>query len=287
MATRATPSEDIEQIFTKYKDKVYRLAISIVHNDRDAQDILQNTFIKVIENLKYFRHQAKISTWIYKIAYNESLMYLRKKYRQFKMYNRAQNEVKLFPSGMFVNWSKMPDEELQNAELKERLSYSIRHIPVKYRMPLLLHHIEGLSLEQSAQILNMKVNSLKTRLHRSIMMVGSTISDYFKDRELATQNKNPKSCGMQLRFLYAFTKGDLSHNTQKEFSRHVSDCPNCKIFMAGYAKAIAITEALECRDIPLELEEKIKSFLRAHKKYEPFLLPKHQNYEKEERWLKQ
>jgi RNA polymerase sigma-70 factor (ECF subfamily) len=73
--------QDTEEIFIKYKDKVYRLAISIVHNDKDAEDIVQNTFMKILKNLRYFRHQSNISTWIYRIAYNESLMYLRKKYR--------------------------------------------------------------------------------------------------------------------------------------------------------------------------------------------------------------
>lgn len=69
----------LEDTFKKYKNKVYGLALSITHNEKDAEDILQNTFFKIIKNIKGFRGESSLSTWIYKIAYNETLMYLRKK----------------------------------------------------------------------------------------------------------------------------------------------------------------------------------------------------------------
>lgn len=63
-----------EEIFREYKDKIYRLALSITHNDKDAEDILQNTYLKIIRNLRNFRNESRLSTWIYRIAYNEALM---------------------------------------------------------------------------------------------------------------------------------------------------------------------------------------------------------------------
>ena len=64
---------NLESIFKKYKDKVYRLGLSITRNERDAEDVLQNTFLKAIGNLRYFRRKSSISTWIYRIAVNTAL----------------------------------------------------------------------------------------------------------------------------------------------------------------------------------------------------------------------
>ncbi len=100
--------KSVEEIFKEYKDKVYRLAISIVRNEKDAEDIMQNTFIKVMDNLKSFRNESHISTWIYKIAYNEALMYLRKRRSQFNLSNYIERQTKKKELGLFMNWSKLP-----------------------------------------------------------------------------------------------------------------------------------------------------------------------------------
>lgn len=266
MAETMSLERDLESIFTDYKDKVYRLAVSMAHNDKDAEDIVQNTFMKVLKNLRYFRHQSNISTWIYRIAYNESLMYLRKKYRQFRLANRVTSEVKRLPTGMFINWSKLPDKELLEEELKARLENAIRHIPIKYRMPLLLHHIEDMPLRQAAEILRIKVSSLKSRLHRSILMVSSALHDYLKDKKETEEESEEKGCPMWLGLIYNYAKGSLDSQTKGEFERHIYDCGGCREFIDGYSHAVAITEALECQDIPPELQGKLESFLFEHRK---------------------
>ncbi len=125
---------DIEALFEKYHHKVYRLAIRISRTPSDAQDITQETFLKVMKNLKYFRNMSKLSTWIYRIAYNEALMNLRKRRSQF----RLSGYLKKVSSGPFMNRPLLPDKVLLEGELKERIDRAIRKLPIKYRMPLLL-----------------------------------------------------------------------------------------------------------------------------------------------------
>lgn len=198
------PRADIEEIFRDYKDKVYRLAISIVRNEKDAEDIMQNTFIKIIGNLKGFRNESLISTWIYKIAYNESLMCLRKRRSQDNLSNYIQKQTKKKELGLFMNWSKLPDEHLLDAELKERVDGVIKRMPIKYRMPLLLDNVEGLPLKDIAKILKLGINSLKTRLHRAHLMVNSEFSSYLKDKQEG--GGNPR-CGFWNGFLYSYARG--------------------------------------------------------------------------------
>lgn len=243
---------EISEIFAKYKNKVYRLALSITRNEKDAEDVLQNTFLKVIKNLAFFKKKSQISTWIYRIAYNEALMQLRKRRSGFRL-SRASK-------GLFVNWAKLPDQELLDREIKQRVDDSIRQLPIQYRMALLLDNVEGLSLKESARVLNLKINSLKTRLHRARMIVKKDISDYFKDRQIK-EEKQSRKCGSWTGFVYDYSIGGLGKGLRGAFRRHIGDCRGCKSFLSSYNKAIRITRALECRDIPDELKYKIETFL--------------------------
>lgn len=250
---------EIEDIFNRYKNRVYRLALSISKNEKDAEDILQNTFLKIAQNIKRFKFRSRLSTWIYKIAYNEALMTLRKKYRRFGLYDdrRYLEEV---PSGLFINWAKFPSEQLLDRELKERLEAAIRHMPIKYRMPLLLTNVEDFSLRDTANILGLKINSLKTRLHRARLIIKSEISDYFRDVQ-EKEEKEDKRCGIYLGFIYHYAEGDLDEDRRSAFREHIKDCNGCNIFIGKYLQAIKITKALECNDIPEELKVKLETFL--------------------------
>lgn len=253
-------SARIEEIFNKYRNNIYRLALSIVRNEKDAEDILQNTLVKIIRKLDTFRNRSKISTWIYKVTYNESLMYLRKKYRQNRLTGYLSKPQTKEMSGLFVNWSKLPDEELLETEFKGRMENTINNMPIKYRMPMLLHHTEKLDLKDSADILRLKLNSLKTRLHRAYMIMRSEMEDYYKDRQEHSY-KRDKKCGIWTNFIYDYAQGRLGKNRQQSFKRHISDCSPCRGFLKQYARAIGITRALQCQDLPEELREKILSFV--------------------------
>lgn len=257
---------NIESIFKKYKDKVYRLALSMTENEKDAEDIIQNTFLKIIKNLRYFKNRSLLSTWIYRIAYNETLMSLRKRKSQFKLSDYLMPSQKRIPMGLYVNWPKLPDELLLGGEFKQRIDSAIKHMPIKYRMPLLLESIEGLPLKDCARVLNLKINSLKTRLHRARLIIKSEISDYFKDRQ-REEAKKARMCGTWIGFIYDYARGKLGKRMTGDFRKHIKDCPGCNSFLDTYLKAIDITHALECQDLPDELKDRIETFLFKVKKY--------------------
>lgn len=249
----------IEDILNSYKNKIYRLALSISKNEKDAEDIVQNTFLKIFNNIKKFRFRSRLSTWIYKIAYNEALMTLRKKYRRFGLYD-DKRYIEEIPSGLFINWARFPSEQLLDMELKERLESAIRHMPIKYRMPLLLTNVEDFSMTDTANILGLKMNSLKTRLHRARLLIKSEISGYFRDVE-EKEEKEDKRCGLYMGFLYHYAEGDLDEDRKGAFKEHIKDCTSCNIFLDKYLDAIKITKALECNDIPNEFKKRLETFL--------------------------
>lgn len=252
---------NISEVFSEYKNRVYRLALSITRNDKDAEDTMQNTFFKVLKNLKYFRNKSRLSTWIYKIAYNEALMNLRKRKSRFRLSNALESSRDTQTSGLFVNWAKLPDEVLVNEELKERLDNSIKHMPIQYRLALLLDEVEGLPLKDSAKILGLKLNSLKTRLHRARMIIKSDITDYYKDKEEMKEDKQEKKCSIWTGFIHHYAHGSLGKTKSRSFKGHIKDCHSCNLFLNTYLKAINITGALQCRDLPDELKNRIESFI--------------------------
>jgi RNA polymerase sigma-70 factor (ECF subfamily) len=256
--------DSIEKIFEKYKNNIYRLALSIVRNERDAEDVLQNTLIKIMKNLCAFRSQSKISTWIYKVAYNEALMYLRKRSRQTRLSDYLKQPQVKSSSGLFINWAKLPDQALLDAEFKQRLENAINTMPIKYRMALLLHNVERLPLKEAARVLGLKINSLKTRLHRAQLIINSDLQDYFRDKE-EPEYKQDRRCGTWTDFIREYALGSLSKKRQDSFKRHITDCPGCKLFLKQYSQAIRITNVLECKDVPSQLREKIQSFITKNK----------------------
>ncbi len=253
---------DIENIFDKYKDKIYWLAISISRNERDAEDILQNTFISVIKNLKSLRDKSNLATWVYRIAYNEALAYLRKRKSGFKLSNKITRANNNKSHGFSVNESRMPDEALLDSELKERLLQAVINMPLKYRMPFLLSNTVRMPEKDASYILGVNLNSFKTRLRRAHQIVKSDVVDYLKDKQLVTEDgEEAGACNRWSGFIYDFMEGNLDKKKQGDLKKHIAVCRNCRSFIDVYIKAIVITKALQYKRMPPELRNKIKALL--------------------------
>jgi len=253
------PRASVKEIFEKYHEKVFRLAVGIVRNEQDAKDITQNTFLKVINSLKGFRNESSISTWIYRIAYNESLMYLRARSRRQKAYTSAQ-DLEVRSDGSLAGWPKLPDKALLERELRKRVEGALSLLPIQYRIPFILHHTQDMPLKEIAEVLNIKVNSLKTRLHRAHAMIASEIRDYYKDKRQHISKEEP-TCGLWTRFVYQYARQSLEADKLAGFNRHIADCEECASFLQSYARALRISESLECGDIPARLKQKISQFI--------------------------
>jgi len=252
--------EPIKDIFDQYKDKLCRLALSISHNQADAEDITQNAFLKIMKNIGRFRGQSKLSTWMYKITYNEALMYLRKKKRQ----TRLIEPLKRSADRIFVNWAKIPDRALLDSELKERIDNVLASMPIQYRIPLLLHAVEALPIKEAAHIMGLKTNTFKTRLNRAHGAIAKEWSKYDRDMPLI-EPRNEKTCGRWTGFTSDLVAGNFDKGRYSAFKKHINDCPPCKVFLRSYGEALSLTKALQCRDVPPELRSKIDSFISLEK----------------------
>jgi RNA polymerase sigma-70 factor (ECF subfamily) len=155
----------------RYKDLVFTLAIRMLKNREEAEEVSQDTFIKIYKALPKFKGQSKLSTWIYKVAYNTCLDRIKKN-------NRHQNEVTI--DSFTENQIKTLDnalEAMESAEQQQTIQNCLQQLASKDSFLLTLFYFEELSLEEISQIVNMEPNTVKVNIHRARKRLASILRE--------------------------------------------------------------------------------------------------------------
>ena len=170
------------KIVQKYERLVYNLGLKLLGNQDEAEHILQETFLKVLQSLPNFRGQSQISTWIYRIATNEALMMLRRKKREYALLtNEDEIELKDY-SHLTQSFANTPLEDLLNSELRDKMKASIELLPNKYKSVFVLKDIEGLSLNEISDITGMSLAAVKSNLHRARLFLREKLAEFIDGR---------------------------------------------------------------------------------------------------------
>ena len=172
----------LAQLVSQYSERIYNLALRILRNREDAEDILQETFMTVIEKLHTFDGRSGFFTWIYRIATNASLMKLRKKKVNFTEIPDNMDLHNLVDKESFVDWSHDPLWNIQNKEVKSLLDNAINELSDIYRTVFILRDIEQLSIKETAKILNISEENVKIRLRRARLFLREKLSEHFSER---------------------------------------------------------------------------------------------------------
>ncbi|MBE0408382.1 MAG: sigma-70 family RNA polymerase sigma factor [Anaerolineales bacterium] len=174
---------EFSRMVESFSPFIYRLGMKILNNQQDAEDILQETFIKAFRHIKDFDGRSKLSTWLYRIATNEALMLLRKKYPDTISVNGSDDDVEENQKPInLVDWCCLPEEELMSAESMNVLNRSVGRLSTNLRLVFILRDIEGLSTRETAQVLDLSEAAVKTRLSRARFQLREDLSAYFSDR---------------------------------------------------------------------------------------------------------
>jgi len=175
------------RVVEAYSGYIYRLALKMLHNPQDAEDVLQETFIKAYRALPKFNGRSKVSTWLYRIATNEALMFLRKKKPDFisveMPHENALGEQKTL---QIVDWCCIPEDELASDEARHNLDLSIEKLSFALRSVFILRDVEGLSIKETAEILAISESAVKIRLHRARMQLREYLTSYYQEYMPAT-----------------------------------------------------------------------------------------------------
>jgi RNA polymerase sigma-70 factor (ECF subfamily) len=183
-AAKGGDVQAFEELVRRYDRNVFRIAQHITHNREDAEDVVQDAFLKAYENLNLFQGQSKFYTWLVRIAVNEALMKLRrlKPGRTVSLDEDVKTEEDSLPREV-ADWSPNPEQQYSQAELKEILTRTIQGLPMSFRTVFVLRDVEGLSTEETAEALELSVPAVKSRLLRARLQLRERLNRYFQKRE--------------------------------------------------------------------------------------------------------
>jgi len=178
---RAGDVQAFEKLVRQYDRQVFRIANHITQNREDAEDVVQDAFLKAYEKLNQFQGNSKFYTWLVRIAVNESLMRLRKR-RTGKMVSideDVETEDGSVPRDL-ADWSPDPEALYGQSEMAEILKKTIQGLPPGFRVVFVLRDVDGLSTEETADALGLSIPAVKSRLLRARLQLRERLAKYFR-----------------------------------------------------------------------------------------------------------
>lgn len=176
--------EAVEALFERFHGKIYGLAMSILKNESDAEEAAQDVFLTVFRKADTFQGNSALYSWIYRICVNACLMRLRGKRRQETV--SIEEFMPVFTeegkhAGSVEAWGKEVERKMLNKELGQMIRKFTEDLSEKYRVVFVLSDVEGLSNEETAQILGLSVPAVKSRLHRARLYLREKLSRYLHE----------------------------------------------------------------------------------------------------------
>ena len=185
---KAGDTAAFEVLVRQYDRQIYRTALHITQNREDAEDITQDVFFKAFQKLEQFQGNSKFSTWLVRIAVNESLMRLRRRKtsRTVSMDQDVETEEGAIPRD-FAEWRPNPEQIFSQSELGDILRKTIAGLPPGFRTVFTLRDIESLSTEETAEALGLNIPAVKSRLLRARLQLRERLSRYFRQKKEGSQ----------------------------------------------------------------------------------------------------
>jgi len=181
-------THEFHDLIRPYERSVYVMALSLLHNEADAEDAAQEAFLKAFRNLSRFRGEAKFSTWLVSIALNEARSRLRsRKSVKIESLDESPDGQGQVSPALLRDWLEIPSEALERKEVRLQLQHAIADLPLIYREVFLLRDVEELSVNESAEALGITVASVKVRLHRARIMLQKKLVPQLK--KLSTKRR--------------------------------------------------------------------------------------------------
>lgn len=172
-----------EELLNLYSNKVFRLAISLVKHKEDAEDVTQDVFLTVCSRISDLKENKALSSWIYRITVNASLMKIRKSGRSEQV-SFEENLPRFDQNGMHVkpvkDWSENPEEKASSKEVMDFIRENLKELPESYKVVFLLRDLEELSNNEVAEVLDISLTAVKSRLHRARLFMRERLTKYFE-----------------------------------------------------------------------------------------------------------
>ncbi|RMG42365.1 MAG: sigma-70 family RNA polymerase sigma factor [Candidatus Dadabacteria bacterium] len=186
-------TESFELLINRYKDKAYSLASRLTRNQEDAEEVLQDVFVSVYRKIHAFEGKSTFSSWLYRVTVNAALMKIRKR-KQDQSVSLEDMMPHVQESLMSKNGDQINgDTATLRAEIAIALDEAIRTLPDEYRPVFVLRDVNGLTSKEVGEILNLTIPAVKSRLHRSRLMMRRKLVDFYQEYQGQQQDQGQKA----------------------------------------------------------------------------------------------
>ena len=179
-AAKAGDAAAFEELVNRYERKIFRLTMNITRNREDAEDAMQDAFLKSFQHLADFQGGSRFYTWLVRIAVNEALMRLRRRRPNVTSLDEpVQTEEDLIPREI-RDWGPSPEQRFAQTEMRDILRGVIEELPPDFRVVFLLRDVEGLSTEETAETVGISEAAVKSRLLRARLKLRHKLDRHFR-----------------------------------------------------------------------------------------------------------
>jgi RNA polymerase sigma-70 factor (ECF subfamily) len=169
------------ELIRPYERSVYVMALSYLKNETDAEDVAQDAFIRAFRKLSLFRAESKFSTWLISITINEARTRLRRQALvRMEPLEQQPDEARGISPALLRDWREIPSDALERQEFRNLIQRAVEQLPEIYQQVCLLRDVDELTINETAETLNISIPSVKVRLHRARMMLQKQLAPQLK-----------------------------------------------------------------------------------------------------------
>jgi RNA polymerase sigma-70 factor (ECF subfamily) len=167
-----------EELVRRHADRLYAVVLRFVADAEEAEEVTQETFLRAWRSIDRFEHRSQFFTWLYRIGINEAKRRAERRPPPGRIASIEDSPIEEAP-----DWSEAPEFRAEQGQLRRVLEHAIRALPTKYRAPLILRDVEGLSTEEAAEVMELGEAAFKSRLHRARLAVRRAVDQYYLESE--------------------------------------------------------------------------------------------------------
>jgi len=185
-ALRRNGSGGAEAFIATYGDRAYRLAMSITGNRSDAEEVVQDAVWTVVQKIDTFRGEAAFSSWVYRVVANRA--YEKRRTGRTRRLESSLDDVEEILDerrSSTYDWSADLEDPALQADLRRLLTQAVNALPERYRTVVVLRDVEGLSVQETSEIMGISIGNVKARTHRARLVLRHRLSEYFADRSVS------------------------------------------------------------------------------------------------------
>jgi len=255
---RAGDDQALSLLIERHAPRVYRFGLKMCRDEEDAREVVQDTLLTAARQLRQFRGASALSTWLYAIARSFCIKRRRKAGSEIPAADEEHGDT--------IDSAPTPEHQVEQRELGQALEKAIAELEPMYREVLLLRDVEGLSAAEVAEVLQIGVAAVKSRLHRARAQVRQRLLPWvFPSRSAGSPPGGSESCPDVVNVLSRYLEGDVSADTCRDMEEHVASCPRCAADCESLRRVLDLCHAAPLPEVSprvqAELREGIRSYL--------------------------